>query len=316
MAPFLFKKKESSGVMPMRKEQWLAGCMAAGLLVSGAAMARTHYKPFILGHEASTSMTATVAATRKALMANGFRVVGQYVPFARTTILCATDPELLNAAAHAKNGGFGAVERISVTKRHGKMQVSYVNPDYMAVAYGLSPLSKTDGALKAALGAAKLFGSRKGLTRGALKPGNYHYALFMPYFDNVDHIRKFPSHAAAVNMIRQNLMSHVAGSSFVYQVDVPGASKPTTVFGLGIKSGKGGDHHILHIVDHHRYLGYAYLPYEMMVVGRHVIALRPRYRIAVNFPDTSMMGSHGFMNIMSAPPAIRKVLKQVAGRQG
>ncbi|MHB8253662.1 MAG: hypothetical protein ACYDEV_08175 [Acidiferrobacter sp.] len=302
----------------MHKKQWLGCCMAVGLVVSTAALAKeVRYKPFILGHETTDTMSQTVMAARKALVANGFRVVGQYVPFAHTTILCATDPELLNAAAHAKNGSFGAVERISVTKLRGKQQVSYVNPDYMAVAYGLGPLLKTDAALKAALGAEKPFGSHRGLTRNELKPGNYHYALFMPYFNNVDRIRRFPNHAAAVNTIRTNLMNHVATASFVYEVNVPGTKKPTTVFGVGIGSkGIGGDYHMLHLIDHHRYRGYAYLPYEMMVVGRRVIALRPRYRIAVNFPDTSMMGSHGFMDIIRAPGAIRKILKEVAGRKG
>lgn len=300
----------------MDKKQWLGCCVAVGLSVSAGAFAHMRYKPFILGHKASGSMAKVVAATRKALVSHGFSVVGQYVPFARTTILCATDPELLRVAAQSKNGGFGAVERISVTKLHGKWQVSYVNPAYTAVAYGLSPLPKTAAELKAALGAEKPFGSHHGLTRNALKPGHYHYALFMPYFNNVDRVRKFPSHAAAVNTIRANLMRHVAGSTFVYQVNVPAAAKPTTVFGLGIGEGKGADHRVLRLIDHHRYLGYAYLPYEMMVVGRRVIALRPRYRIAVNFPDTPMMGSHGFMNIISAPGAIRKVLGQVAGRKG
>jgi len=302
----------------MRKTQWLGLCMAAGLVVSTGVMAAVRYKPFILGHEVSTplSMSQTVAATRAALTANGFTVVGQYVPFARATILCATYPELLNAAAHAKNGSFGAVERISVTKLHGKLQVSYVNPDYLAVAYGLSPLLRTDAALKAALGAEKPFGSHRGLTRDELKPGSYHYALFMPYFNNVYRVRKFPDHAAAVNTIRTNLMKNVATASLVYEVTVPGTKKPTTVFGLGIKSkGIGGDHHMLHLIDQHRYRGYAYLPYEMMVVGRRVIALRPRYRIAVNFPDTAMMGSHGFMGIIRAPAAIRKILREVAGRK-
>lgn len=300
----------------MNNKQWLGCCLATGLLLSTAAFAaRTRYMPFILGHMASGSMSQTVAATREALVSNGFRVVGQYVPFAGTTIICATDPALLQAAAHAKNGAFGAVERISIAQKHGRLQVSYVNPAYMAVAYGLSPLTSVATALKNALGAMKPFGSHHGLTRGELKPGNYHYALFMPYFNNVDRVRKFPNYTTAVNTIRANLMKHVAGSTMIYQITVPGTAKPTTVFGLGIKGGKGGDHHILRLIDHHRYLGYAYLPYEMMVVGRRVIALRPRYRIAVYFPDTSMMGSHGFMNIMSAPPAIRKVLAQVAGRK-
>ncbi|MHB1512739.1 MAG: hypothetical protein ACYCTF_07110 [Acidiferrobacter sp.] len=292
--------------------------MAVTLAIGTAAAAQTRYKPFVLGQKVSGSeaMTKVVSDTRAALAKNGFDVVGQYVPFHNTTIMCATYPEMLDAAGQARHGGFGAVERISITKVHSTWQVSYVNPDYLAVAYGLHPLPKTDAALKTALGAMKVFGSRRGLTRDELKPGNYHYALFMPYFNNVYRARRFPNHAAALTTIRANLARHVAGTSFVYEVNVPGTPKPTTVIGFGIKSGKGGDHHILHIVDAHRYRGYAYLPYEMMVMGRRVIALRPRYRIAVNFPDTSMMGSHGFMNIMSAPGAIRKVIRQVVGRRG
>ncbi len=316
MPPFFVLHNDNRGV-PMNKNQSFAWILAAGLAVSATAQAHTRYKPFILGHKAagSETMTQVASATRQALMANGFRVVGQYVPFRRTTILCATDPEMLNAAAHARHGGFGAVERISVTKVHGKWQVSYVNPAYMAIAYGLSPLPKTEAALKSALGAQRPFGSRHGLTRNALKPGNYHYALFMPYFNNVYRVRRFSNYTTAVNAIRTGLANHAGGTTLVYEVTVPGAAKPTTVFGFGIKGGKGGDHHILRLIDAHRYRGYAYLPYEMMVVGRRVIALRPRYRIAVNFPDTAMMGSHGFMNIISAPGAIRKVMREVAGRR-
>jgi len=38
-----------------------------------------------------------------------------------------------------------------------------------------------------------------------------------------------------------------------------------------------------------------------MVDGNRVIALRARYRIALNFPDTTMAGEHGFTKIMTAP---------------
>ncbi|HUW98972.1 MAG TPA: hypothetical protein VMV40_09065 [Acidiferrobacter sp.] len=289
--------------------------MAVGLVVSTAAMASTRYKPFVLGHEdATSSMSEAVTAARAALTTNGFQVVGQYVPFAHTTILCATYPELLNAAAHARHGSFGAVERISVTRLNGKLQVSYENPQYTAVAYGLGALPKTTAALKAALGAEQVFGSARGLTRDELEPGEYHYALFMPYFNDIYRVGKFANHAAAVNTIRTNLMKHVATTSLVYEVNVPGTKEPTTVFGIGIKSGTAGDYHILNLIDQHPLRGYAYLPYEMMVVGRRVISLRPRFRIAVNFPDTSMMGSHGFMSIIDAPGAIRHVLDQVAGQ--
>jgi hypothetical protein len=43
-------------------------------------------------------------------------------------------------------------------------------------------------------------------------------------------------------------------------------------------------------------------------------ALYARFRIAVNFPDLKMMGSHSFMNIRCAPDAIEGALKKVVGQ--
>ncbi|MDA8390334.1 MAG: hypothetical protein M0Z76_06355 [Gammaproteobacteria bacterium] len=291
-------------------------CLAGGLAVSTGAIAHEmRYKPFILGHESTGSLQAVVSATRMALQAHGFRVVGQYSPVPGATVICATDPELLHAAAHARrNGGFGAVQRVSVTQVQNTIQVSYANPAYVAIAYGLGPLPTTVANLKAALGAKLSFGVHRGLTRSDLKPGNYHYFIGMPYFENVDHIRKFKTYADAVNTVRRNLQAHVAGTSLVYEVNVPGTKQPTTVFGVGLSQGKGADAKVLSVTDYKTYKGNAYAPYEIMVEGRRVIALRPRYRIAVNFPGTPMMGSHGFMSIMSAPGAIRHTLAHVAGR--
>jgi len=50
-----------------------------------------------------------------------------------------------------------------------------------------------------------------------------------------------------------------------------------------------------------------------MVDGDRVIALRARYRIALNFPDTTMAGAHGFTKIMTAPWGIQLALEAVAG---
>lgn len=290
---------------------WLA---AVSMLVSASAFASTRLMPFILGHVATGSMSSVVQATRQALVSHGFQIVGQYSVTPHATVICATDPALLSAAAHAKNGGFGAVQRVSVTNVQGKLQVSYVNPAYIGAAYGLGRLAVTQSAIEAALGDQMPFGSKRGLTRSDLKPGNYHYFFGMPYFENVDHIKKYKTYAQAVSVVQENLAKHVAGSSLVYEVTIPGTRYPTTVFGVGIRTGSGADARILHRVDVGPYKGTAYAPYEMMVVGRRIIALRPRYRIAINFPDTSMMGNHGFMSIMGAPPAIRHVLGLVAGR--
>jgi hypothetical protein len=49
------------------------------------------------------------------------------------------------------------------------------------------------------------------------------------------------------------------------------------------------------------------------VTGGEVKALHAKFRIAVNFPDLSMMGSHSFMGIRCAPDAIEDAFKRVAG---
>lgn len=56
-----------------------------------------------------------------------------------------------------------------------------------------------------------------------------------------------------------------------------------------------------------------HLPYEMLVADNKVYALYARFRIAINFPDLSMMGDNSFMRIKPAPEAIRKALLKTAG---
>ena len=53
----------------------------------------------------------------------------------------------------------------------------------------------------------------------------------------------------------------------------------------------------------------AHLPYEILVSGKKVLALRGRFRIAQSFPDLTL-GT--FMKIRSAPGAIKKSLATVA----
>jgi hypothetical protein len=58
----------------------------------------------------------------------------------------------------------------------------------------------------------------------------------------------------------------------------------------------------------------AHLPYEVLVSDNKVYALYARFRIAISFPDLSMMGPNSFMNIMSAPEAIRKALQKTVSK--
>jgi hypothetical protein len=54
-----------------------------------------------------------------------------------------------------------------------------------------------------------------------------------------------------------------------------------------------------------------YSPYEVLVNGGVVEALPMRFRMAVHFPDLSMMGKHGFTKLMSSPRTTEKALEPV-----
>ena len=65
------------------------------------------------------------------------------------------------------------------------------------------------------------------------------------------------------------------------------------------------------IVDFEGYSKVAYFPYEILVNGSDVEALHMRFRMAVHFPDLSMMGEHGFTKLMKSPPATEDAFEQL-----
>jgi len=245
-------------------------------------------------------------------------VAGTYSPYPGATVICATNEELLAAAAATVNGGFGAALRLAVTDVNGTLQVSYVNPAYMGTAYGLGRLEGVTEKLGMALGHVLEFGS-EGVEENKLKPGKYHYKMMMPYFHDIDVLSTYADHASAVDTIEKNLAAKAGGTEKVYRIDIP--EKDITVFGIAIPEGDGPtagakdtDREVMEIVDYQEYRSTPYLPYEILVQNNQAIALRARYRIAVNFPDTTMVGSHGFTAIMSAPDGIKNALRKVAGQ--
>ena len=95
-------------------------------------------------------------------------------------------------------------------------------------------------------------------------------------------------------------------------MNVPG--KKESVFGVAMK-GSGDnkymdDRFVMSEIDSRDPKSTAHLPYEVLVSDNKVYALYARYRIAINFPDLSMMGQNSFMNIMETPEAVRLVLKK------
>ena len=143
----------------------------------------------------------------------------------------------------------------------------------------------------------------------------YHYTFGMEYFDDPYELASYDSHKAAVDALEKNLAAGVAGVTKVYRLDL---SKDVTIFGVARKAPSEAEldmdeTHIMKEIDFEELKATAYLPYEIMVDGKDVVALHMRFRAAVHFPDLKMMGSNSFMNLMASPNAIEKALAQVAG---
>jgi len=298
------------------KSKWLASVAVTVLgFCAVVAQAEAEMKPFILGSTSSGAVADKVADVKKSLQDNGFEIAGDYSPYEASHIIVVTNGELKKAAASHERAGYIAAQRVSITKVGDQIQVSYTNPPYMAGAYHVeSNLSATADALKAALGAVKEYGPEDGLTLDDL--GSYHYTLGMEYFDEPYELASYGSHKEAVAAVEKGLAAGAGDTAKVYRIDVPGTKQ--TIFGVGLSASEGGnkyadDTFIMTEIDFKETRSSAHLPYEVLVNGGDIEALHARFRIAVNFPDLSMMGDHSFMNIMPTPDAIKEALTKAAG---
>ena len=286
-------------------------------LLAGAAFADgALLKPFVLASKGPGTVAEKAEAAKAALTAHGFTSAGSYSPYPDTTIIVVTNDALKANAAKSEHGGFGAMQRVSITKVGNEIQVAYTNPVYMANAYRMAgDLKDVAASLEKALGRIEEFGA-KGLTAAQLR--KYHYMFGMEYFNEPSLLAEHKTYEDAVKAVEANLAAGTAGVTKVYRIDIPG--KQETVFGVAMKAKTDADKnmddkYIMSEIDFKSLRSSAHLPYEILVSGNKTYALYARFRIAIDFPDLSMMGSHSFMNIMSSPEAIRKALVQAAGGQ-
>jgi hypothetical protein len=289
---------------------------ASAALIMNISLAQAEgLKPFVLGTEPQKADPAQVVVDVKtALQGQGFEVAGSYDPYPNATVIVVTSNDLKAKAAKSDFGGYGAIERVAVTKVKDKIQVSYTNPPYWAAAYRMTDsLADVKAKLEAALGKQKEFGSKDGLTEKELR--KYKYTIGMEKFDSLgDHkLAEYKSYQEAITAVEAGLAAGKAGVTKVYRVDIPG--KEEAVFGVAITKGKGADKYIMDYIDFGDIKSTAHLPYEILVSGNKVYHLYARFRIAISFPDLSMMGSNSFMSIMSAPGAIKDALKATVAEE-
>lgn len=276
-------------------------------------------KPFALGSNGAGKLSAKVVDAKAALEKNGFTIVGEYSPYEGTHIIVITNDQLKKAGASHKRAGYIAAQRVSLTEREGKIQISYTYPPYMAGAYQIkNDLSEVADKLKSALGFEGLFGPEEGKTLEELN--EYHYMFGMEYFDDYMELAEYDSHDKALETVEKNLAAANTGAFQVYRIDIPGTEQ--TLIGVGMKKYAKGDNKgnkymddkfIMNEIDFKDIRSSAHLPYELLIRDGVIEALHARFRIAINFTDLAMMGDNSFMNIMPTPNAIQEVLTKVAG---
>ena len=298
------------------QSKWLAGIAVAVLsLASVAAQAAGEMMPFVLGSSSGGEVADKIDNVKKALQDNGFEIAGDYSPYADAHVIVVTNAALKKAAASHSRAGYVVAQRVAITKVAGKVQITYTNPEYMAAAYQVeTSVASVGNSLKAALGSVKAFGPEEGRTKEDLN--EYHYTFGMEYFDEPNELASYGSQAEAVAAVEKNLAKGAGGTSKVYRIDIPDTKQ--TLFGVGMKASEDGnkymdDTFIMNEIDFKETRSTAHLPYEMLVNDGDVEGLHSRFRIAVNFPDLSMMGANSFMNIMPSPDAIRDAMTAAAG---
>lgn len=280
-------------------------------LLSCAARAQA-LQPYVLAYTAKATLASEAANVKSKLSAAGFEVVGEFSPYPGAQVIGISNPALRQMAAATQYGGFGAVEHVALTEVNGALQVSYLNPPYLAAAYRLKgDCAGISQSLKAALGAEQLYGTEKG--RSAADLASFHYMLGMEHFDDFYKLGSHKSYEQAVQTVEANLKKNVGGAGLVYRVDIPG--KQQTLFGVSrakVSDMRANDKHIMYeVVDANFPIKTtAYLPYQMMVNGNEVIAMHMRFRMAVWHPDLTMVT---FGKLMSSPNAIGDLLTQIAG---
>ncbi len=286
------------------------------VLVIMTGLAAQNLRPYILIAESDQPLSMVSNEVQTRLEQNDFRILGQYHPAEdQNRLVLVIGGQELEEAVSRVGGltGFAAALRLGITRTGEITQISCVNPLYQGNAYfqdrfpDVEPLyaSLTDRLHRAVQGLGQErwteFGSEDGIAADDL--WDYHYMFGMEYFDDVVTLKRFNSFVEAVRTIESNL-TRINGLQSVYSVEIP--ERKLKLYGVALEDAARGEAHFLPIIDITEPKHTAFLPYEILVNGTDVVMLHGRYRIALSFPDLTMMT---FGKIMSTPGDIEDLMK-------
>ncbi|MCO5725943.1 hypothetical protein [Robiginitalea marina] len=267
--------------------------------------------PYLRVAETGESIQKVSEKVTEALQMGGFEVLGTYHPANRSSlkVIAFTRADLKNTVIRvADRGALGAVMKVGLVAKDGRVTVSYTNPDYLLRAYLQDHYATHQGALetfatdlKAALSPVGNEFAPFGGTVDAEKLKKYHYKMMMPYFTDPVTLGEYASFEAGLRLIEGNLKAKKGNTVQVYQLVYP--DNKVAVFGVGLKSQEDGEAYFLPKIGAEHA---AALPYEIILQGNKATMLHGKYRIALHWPDLTM-GT--FMKIMSTPGDIEDTLE-------
>ena len=291
------------------KPWWI---IIVALFLAGWAHAAEGLQPYLLLDETQGNSRVNLTELKEGLEEEGFVVLGSYEPAedSRRKVLSFTHPKLLKIVSGLREtAGYFSVWRMALTEAETGTEISLQNPEYWGNAYLQDEYPVAESTVKelisrilVAFGSGssnKAFGSYQEFSAEDLR--EYHYMFSMPYFEDQVELGKFESHTQALETIETNLRNS-ENCIKVFRQTVK--SQQTVLYGIGLK-GSTGEGHFLPIIDIAEHKHTAFLPYELLVNGKKVYMLHGRFRIAVSFPDLTMMT---FGKIMSTPGDIEALM--------
>jgi len=166
----------------------------AFLLILGGIFTLTgqDLAPYIKVVETQETIQTVSEKVLDALKQGGFEVLGTYHPANRGSLkaIAFTRKDLKNTVVKvADRGALGAVMKVGLVAKDGKVTVSYTNPEYLLRAYLRDEYGTYKGTLetfskdlKTALSSVGTDFTPFGGTVEAEKLKEYHYKIMMPYF--------------------------------------------------------------------------------------------------------------------------------------
>lgn len=256
------------------------------------------------------SVTDVATKIKEQLKTHEFMYLGAYHPEGKADmyVITFTKKQLYGLAIYGKtHKALASILKFGIIKKGNTVTVSLLNPEYIFYAYfrnttgsydKLKVISdETHTILKAVGTGFKGFGGQ--LSKSELK--KYHYMMGMPYFTDPVDLNEMPSFENACETIEKNLKAGKGHTSRVYRLKF--TKSQIAIYGVALKDKEDGERYFLPVIgeDH-----IAAMPYELIVIGKKVMMLHGKYRLALHWPELSM---GQFMKIVSTPGYIEDTME-------